>query len=255
MLIYSWNVNGIRAVDRKKALDWFYKEQPDVLCIQETKAHPEQLVSRLKEPPNYFSYFSSSEVKKGYSGVAIYSKIKPNKVEHGFGEKKFDQEGRILVAHYDDFVLMNIYYPNGGMGPERLQFKMDFYDYFLKNVDKLKKKGLNVIICGDFNTAHNEIDLARPKPNEKNTGFLPMEREWITKFISHGYVDIFRKMYPEKVKYTYWDLKTRARDRNVGWRIDYFFVSEGFEKKIKSTEIRNEIMGSDHCPLFIELKK
>jgi exodeoxyribonuclease III len=253
MRILSWNVNGIRAAYKKGFLDWLKKEDPDILCIQETKAHPDQLTDDLRNVDGYESYFSSAE-KKGYSGVAIYTKVKPKKVEHGFGVKKFDSEGRILVAEYPKFVLMSIYYPNGKASAERLKYKMDFYDAFLKFANKLKKQGKNIIVCGDVNTAHKEIDIARPKENEKVSGFLPEERAWIDKFLSNGYLDTFRMFNKEPDNYTWWDMITRARERNVGWRIDYFYVNEEFKKKVKDAFILAEVIGSDHCPIGIELK-
>ena len=250
--ILSWNVNGIRAAYKKGFLDWLKKDQPDILCIQETKARPEQLSDDLLNVEGYHSYFSSA-VKKGYSGVAIYSKLEPKSIKNGFGIEKFDSEGRILIAEYADFTLFNIYYPNGKARQERLDYKMEFYDAFLKYVDKLKKKGKNIIICGDVNTAHKEIDIARPKENEKISGFLPMEREWIDKFLSHGYLDTFRMFSQEPDNYTWWDQITRARERNVGWRIDYFYISESLKKKIKDAFIMSDVMGSDHCPIGIEI--
>ena len=252
MRILSWNVNGIRAAYKKGLLDWFKKEDPDILCIQETKAHPEQLTDDLRNVDGYESYFSSAE-RKGYSGVAIYTKQKPKKVEHGFGVKKFDSEGRILVAEYPKFVLMSIYYPNGKASAERLKYKMEFYDAFLKFANKLKKQGKNIIVCGDVNTAHKEIDIARPKENEKVSGFLPEERAWIDKFLSNGYLDTFRMFNKEPDNYTWWDMITRARERNVGWRIDYFYISESLKKKIKDAFILSDVMGSDHCPIGIEI--
>lgn len=251
--LLSWNVNGIRAAYKKGFVNWFVKENPDILCLQETKAHPEQLTDDLLNINGYKSYFSSSIVKKGYSGVAIYTKQEPDKVEHGFGISKFDDEGRIIVADYKSFLLINIYYPNGKMSPERLQYKMDFYNAFLEYADKLVKKGKNLVICGDVNTAHKEIDLARPKENEKISGFLPIEREWMDKFISHGYVDTFRMFNDQPEQYTWWDMQSRARERNVGWRIDYFFVSENFRKNVNNAFIMPEVMGSDHCPVGIEI--
>ena len=253
MRILSWNVNGIRAAYKKGFLDWLKEENPEILCIQETKAHPDQLTDDLRNPEGYESYFSSAE-KKGYSGVAIYTKQKPKKVEHGFGIKKFDSEGRILVAEYPKFVLMSIYYPNGKASAERLKYKMEFYDAFQKFTNKLKKQGKNIIVCGDVNTAHKEIDIARPKENEKISGFLPEEREWIDKFLSDGYVDTFRMFNNEPENYTWWDMITRARDRNVGWRIDYFYVNEEFKKNVKDAFILADVMGSDHCPIGIEIK-
>ena len=254
MKIISWNVNGLRAMYKKENWDEGFKKKPDILCIQETKAHPDQLLDEIKNYKNYFSYFSSSRIKKGYSGVALYSKIKPDKVEYGMGLKKFDQEGRLIIGYYKDFIIFNGYFPNGGSRPERLKYKLEFYYAFLKFINKLKKSGKKIIFCGDINTAHKEIDLARPKSNENNTGFLPIERAWIDKVENSGYIDIFRNFYPNKTDaYTYWDIKTSARDRNVGWRLDYFFTSSDLIKKIKSTAILNNTYGSDHCPILLEL--
>lgn len=252
--LLSWNVNGIRAVQKKGFVEWLLKENPDMLCVQETKAHPEQLSEELLNINGYNSYFSSSIVKKGYSGVAIYTKEEPIKVEHGFGIPKFDDEGRIIAAEYKNFTLINIYYPNGKASPERLQYKMDFYDAFLDYANKLVVKGKHLLICGDVNTAHKEIDLARPKENEKTSGFLPIEREWMDKFFSNGYHDTFRMFNSEPEQYSWWDMVTRARDRNVGWRIDYFFVSDNFKKNVKDAFILPEVMGSDHCPVGLEIE-
>lgn len=251
----SWNTNGLRATHKQGYfLPFLAKEDPDILCLQETKAEAEQIPEEARNPAGYFSYFSHSKGRNGYSGVAIYSKVKPEKIEYGIGIPRFDDEGRILIAYYKDFVLLNVYFPNGGGGPVRLQYKMDFYDAFLKFIDKLKKSGKSVIFCGDVNTAHEAIDLARPKENEENTGFLPEERAWIDEVISHGYTDVFRNLYPNKKDaYTYWDMKTFARDRNVGWRIDYFFVTADLLPKIKDSKILTEIYGSDHCPLSLIL--
>ena len=250
--ILSWNVNGIRAVYKKGFLEWFKKENPDILCLQETKASEEQLVDELRSPPGYYSFFSSAE-RKGYSGVAVYTKEKPVKIEKGFGIEKFDNEGRILIVHYKKFILMNIYYPNGKASPERLQYKLNFYDAFLEYVEALREKGKNLVICGDVNTAHKEIDLAHPKENETVSGFLPVEREWMNKFFGRGYIDTFRMFNNEPGQYTWWHVITRARERNIGWRIDYFFVNEEFKKNVKSALIMPEVMGSDHCPTGIEI--
>lgn len=255
MKIISWNVNGIRAWYKKDMLDWVIQSDPDVFCVQETKSHPEQLPEELKNIDGYFSYFSSSEVKKGYSGVAIYTKIKPEKVEHGMGFEEFDKEGRYLAVYFKDFVLINCYFPNAGMGEHRLKYKMEFYKTFLNHIKNLKDKGYNVVFCGDVNTAHKEIDLARPKENEKNTGFLPEERAWIDGVLNNGFIDVFRHFYPEKLNtYTYWDMKTRARERNVGWRIDYFFVSDSFVKQVVGVEVLSDVYGSDHAPIVLELR-
>ncbi len=245
---------------KKDKWNQVFELDPDIICLQETKSHPEQLDEATRNPAGYHSYFDHSKMRKGYSGVAVFSKEVPEKVEYGFGVPEYDQEGRLLVLYFKDlparpgFVLLNCYFPNGGGGPERLKYKMEFYDYFLNLIEKIKKSGKEVIFCGDVNTAHNEIDLARPKENEKNTGFLPEERAWIDRVIEKGYVDTFRSLHPETVKYSWWDMKTFARERNVGWRIDYFFVSPALVPKIKKAEILNEVFGSDHCPITLELK-
>jgi len=249
--ILSWNVNGLRAVYKKGFLNWFASEKPDILCLQETKANEEQLPDELKNINGYHCYFSSGE-RKGYSGVAIYSKEEPKKIERGFGISKFDNEGRILIAEYPDFTLMNIYFPNGKASTERLKYKMEFYNVFLMYANNLKNNGVKIIICGDVNTAHKEIDLARPKENSNVSGFLPEERAWIDKFINSGYVDTFRIFNKEPQNYTWWDQVTRARQRNVGWRIDYFFVSENARDDVKNAFILSDVMGSDHCPIGIE---
>ena len=253
MKILSWNVNGIRAIEKKGFLEWLHKESPDILCLQETKAHPEQLSETLLKPECYYTYWSAAE-KKGYSGVAIYTKAAPHTVADCLGVKEFDTEGRILIADYDDFILFNIYYPNGGQGNKRVPFKMKFYDAFLSKAEAFRKKGRKIIVTGDVNTAHTEIDLARPKENVKNTGFLPEERAWVTKFISHGYVDTFRHFTKDPGHYTWWDYYTGARARDVGWRIDYFFVTQNLLPQLKDAFILKNIMGSDHCPIGIELK-
>lgn len=257
MRIISWNVNGLRANVKKGGFDWFLNESPDIYCLQETKAHPDQLDESVRNPADYHSYFDHSKLKKGYSGVAVYSKIKPNKVKYGLEIEKYNQEGRFLGLFFSQpikdiprLALINNYFPNGGGGPERLDFKLCYYDEFLKYVNQLRVNGYEIIFCGDVNTAHTEIDLARPKDNSNNTGFLPVERAWLDRVIDTGYVDIFRYFNPNtKDKYTYWDMKTFARDRNVGWRIDYFFVSSGLVKRVKKVQILDNIMGSDHCPI------
>ncbi len=253
MKLISWNVNGIRAADRKGLFKWFQKEKPDILCLQEIKAKPDQFPPHLKNTPGYNVYINSAE-RKGYSGVTTYSKIKPKKVKHGFGIEKFDSEGRTLITEFDDFVLFNIYYPNGKKNQERLDYKLDFYDTFLSYADNLKAEGKNIVVCGDFNTAHKEIDLARPKQNEKISGFLPIERAWIDTFLDHGYVDTFRNFNKSPNNYTWWSMRTAARKRNVGWRLDYFFVNTEFIKNVKNAFIMDEVMGSDHCPVGIKIE-
>jgi exodeoxyribonuclease-3 len=254
MKLLCWNVNGIRAVAKKGMIDWLIKDDADIICIQETKVFsPEELGDSILAPGEYKSYWNAAHEKKGYSGVVIYSKTEPNEIEKGFGIKEFDTEGRALFAHYDNFTLANIYFPNGKQNEIRLKYKMDFYDAFLGYCDKLTKNGIPLIMCGDYNTAHKEIDLARPKENQNSSGFLPMEREWIDKYISHGYLDTLRMFHQEPELYSWWDMKTGARARNVGWRIDYFFVNELLRPKIKDAFIANDVMGSDHCPIGIVL--
>jgi exodeoxyribonuclease III len=255
MEIISWNVNGIRAVHKKGALDWLFHEKPDIFCLQETKATPEQLPAELIDPNGYKSYFHFPTQKKGYSGVAIYTKEEPINVSRDIGIEAMDQEGRLIMAEYKDFTLINIYFPNGGGAPERLHYKLDFYDYFLDFIDKLHKKQPNIIFCGDVNVAHTPIDLARPKENQTHVGFLPIERAWMDKLVEHGWVDVYRHFYPDKIgAYTYWDQKSFARERNVGWRIDYFFASPEMLSRVKSVEILDSITGSDHCPVKLVLK-
>lgn len=252
MLLLSWNVNGIRAVEKKGFLNWLADASPDILCLQETKAHPSQLGENLLKPAGYKTFWAAAE-KKGYSGVAIWSKVEPDVVQLGLGIPEFDSEGRTLIAEYKDFVLFNVYFPNGGSGNKRVPFKLRFYDAFLDYTEKLKKKGKKIIVTGDVNTAHEEIDLARPQQNVMNTGFLPEERAWVNKFLKHGYIDTFRHFTKDGGHYTWWDYKTGARLRNVGWRIDYFLVTENLVPRIKRAMILKDVFGSDHCPIGIEL--
>jgi len=251
--LLCWNVNGIRAIKNKGFLDWFRKESPDILCLQETKAQPDQLDADLKEIAGYKVYWNYPE-KKGYAGVAVYAREEPREVKYDLGKTGLDIEGRVIVAEYPAFTLFNIYFPNGGAGNKRVPYKMGFYDVFLDYADSLVKAGKKLIVCGDYNTAHKEIDLARPKENVKNTGFLPEERAWMDKLVTHGYVDTFRHFHQEPEQYTYWDMKSGARARNVGWRIDYFFVSENLLSSVTSSFILPAVMGSDHCPIGITLK-
>lgn len=253
MKIISWNVNGIRAADKKGLFDWFQKEKPDILCLQEIKALTEQVPPHLRSTPGYNIFWNSAE-RKGYSGVVTYTKEKPLDVKNGFGIDKFDIEGRTLITEYPNFTLFNIYFPNGKKNQERLDYKLDFYDTFLAYADNLQARGKNIIVCGDFNTAHKEIDLARPKENEKISGFLSIERAWIDTFIDHSYVDTFRYFSKDPDQYSWWDMKTRARDRNIGWRIDYFFVNKEFMSNVKKAFIMQDVMGSDHCPIGLEIE-
>ena len=253
MKILSWNVNGIRAVQKKGFLEWLAREKPDVLGVQETKAKLDQLDVFLVNPEGYHTFWNSAE-RPGYSGVALFAREKPIKVTKGFGVKRFDEEGRVITAEYPGFTFLNIYFPNGKSGVERLKFKMDFYAETVKFVRKLKKKQPNIIISGDYNTAHKEIDLARPKENEDVSGFLPAERAWMDQWVADGQVDVFREFHKGPGHYSWWDLKSGARERNVGWRIDYHFVTKGLAPRVKSASILRDVVGSDHCPVAVELK-
>ncbi len=250
--LLSWNVNGLRAVHKKGFLDWFTRESPDVLCIQETKAHKEQLPEDLLRVEGYHAHFASAE-RKGYSGVALYTKMEPQSINTTLNADRFDREGRTIVADYGDFVLLNVYFPNGKASQERLRYKMDFYTHFLEYIEDLHQNGRPLVICGDVNTAHKPIDLARAKENETVSGFLPEERAWIDALLDKGFVDTFRLIHQEGNQYTWWHYVTRARERNVGWRIDYFFVSEDLKPQIQDAFILNDVMGSDHCPVGLEL--
>lgn len=254
MKIVSWNVNGLRAVHRNGYWESFLRgTKPDIFCFQEVKAEPEQLPDEVLNLGGFSAFFSPSKTKKGYSGVAIYTRIEPLSVIYGMGIKEFDDEGRLVGAEYDDFWLLNIYFPNGGRGPDRLDFKLRYYEAFLAFCEGLRKSK-PVVFCGDVNTAHFPIDLARPKENENTTGFLAIERKWLDEVVDVGYIDVFRHMHPHQSEiYTYWDQLTRARDRNVGWRIDYFFVAKEFLKHVKKAEIHTGIYGSDHCPISITI--
>ncbi|MFA5791999.1 MAG: exodeoxyribonuclease III [Candidatus Paceibacterota bacterium] len=260
MKIISWNTNGLRATAKQGFFTPLFKKyKPDILCLQETKAMPEQLPEDVRNITGYYSYFSHPKIKKGYSGVAIYTKEKPKEVFYGMGQKgnkrKLDDEGRLLGIKLKNYTIITGYFPNGGQGPHRLKYKLEFYDAFLKFILKLRKNGENVIFCGDINTAHEAIDLARPKANEENTGFLPIERAWISKVIKNNFLDVFRKLNPNKIgAYTYWDIKTRSRERNVGWRLDYFFIDKKIIPKIKNVGMLSDYYGSDHCPVWLELK-
>lgn len=225
----------------------------DIYCFQEVKARAEQVPVGAGLPDDYYSYWNPAD-RAGYSGVATYSRIEPKVIINGMEEENFDKEGRVLTTKFDQFTLLNVYFPNGKSGKERLFYKMDFYEYFLKYINSLRKKGEKVIFLGDVNTAHQEIDLSRPKENENISGFLAEERRWIDKVIDNGFVDTFRELHPEEIKYSWWSQRSGARTRNVGWRIDYVFVDESLMPGVKEAFILNEVMGSDHCPVGIEIE-
>lgn len=252
--LYSWNVNGIRAAQKKGLVEWIEKTQPDILGLQETKASPEQLDDTLKSLAGYQSFWASA-TRKGYSGVALYSKIPPKSVQVGLGMPEYDDEGRTIIAEYDDFVFITAYFPNGGNDHSRVPYKMAYKAVFLAYCETLRQQGKSIIFCGDLNTAHQEIDLARPKDNVKTTGFLPIERAWVDEVVAKGYVDIYRQLNPTaEGRYTWWSMRTAARERNIGWRIDYFFTTPDLQDKIASAEIHPDVLGSDHCPISLTLK-
>ena len=251
--IVSWNVNGLRAVYQKGFMQWFEHTQPGILCLQETKCSAEQLPPELCIIPGYQVHYSSGE-RKGYSGTALISKPQPLEVTYGMGIAEFDGEGRLIIARYPDFTLANCYFPNGKASPERLRYKLGFYEAFEQHLAARRKGGERFIVTGDVNTAHQPIDLAHPKQNEKISGFLPEERAWMDRFLAAGYVDVFRHLYPDKLAYTWWDMRTGARARDVGWRLDYFLLDRELLPRVVSTTIQKEVMGSDHCPVALELE-
>lgn len=250
--IFSWNVNGIRSIWKKGFREWVQKESPDILCLQETKVQEEQLDEEIKKLDKYNGYFFSA-ARKGYSGLATYSKLEPINIKKGIDNPYFDIEGRVLQTDYERFTLFNVYFPNAGRGDDRLKYKLDFYDTFFYYAERLRKRQKKIIVCGDFNTAHREIDLAKPQQWCRISGFLPVEREWLDQIINLGYVDIFREFNKEAGWYTYWDPKLFAREKNLGWRIDYFFVSKEACGMVANAKIHKEVTGSDHCPVELEL--
>jgi exodeoxyribonuclease III len=248
----SWNVNGLRAIAKKGFSEWLDQYKPDILALQETKIDAQQLTADLREQKHYKSFFSHAN-RKGYSGVALYSRIEPKEVTEGMGIERFDQEGRVLKADYGDFLLFNIYFPNGKANEIRLQYKLDFYAAFHREVSELLAQDKKIVVCGDFNTAHKAIDLARPKENETISGFLPIERDWLDKYIDAGFLDTFRWVNTQPHHYTWWHQMTNARARNVGWRIDYFYATATLEKHFENATIEPHVMGSDHCPVTLSL--
>jgi len=253
MKIISWNVNGIRAVAQKGFLNWLKEESPDILCLQETKAHPEQLEPTLTSPEGYHTFWSAAK-KKGYSGVAMFMKDKALNLVEGLGIEEFDCEGRTIVAELHDFILITGYFPNGRHDLQRVPYKLRYSDKLMEHAHEMhRSKGKPIVICGDINTAHREIDLARPKANEGNTGFLPEERAWVDKFIASGFVDIFREYEAGPHHYTWWSYRAGARQKNVGWRIDYFFVTPDLKTRVHKAYIQPDVYGSDHCPIVLEL--
>ena len=274
MKIISWNVNGIRAVEKKGFVDWLLKSDADVVCIQETKAHPSQLTQNLLAPGSeenvlfpipektaaspvavvdgtaaYCSYWSSAK-KAGYSSTVLYSRTRPDKVEC-LGDPLYDDEGRVTAAFYGKLVVISAYFPNSQGPGLRLDYKLGFCDAIFKYLNKLVADGYNIVLCGDYNIAHKPIDLANPKSNEGNAGYLPEERAWMDFFTANGYTDCFRAQHPEPNLYTWWSYRFHAREKNIGWRIDYTCVNDSFVPHVRSTRILSDVLGSDHCPIEI----
>jgi exodeoxyribonuclease-3 len=279
--LISWNVVSLRNMLEKanlapaghhplSFLDWLQRESPDIICFQETKLQQNQIPSALAAPPGYHTAWNFAD-RKGYSGVATFSRDKPLQSATGLNVERFDAEGRVLMTQYPGFKLFNVYFPkaysqrevatarkegaaNAGIMAERLPFKLAFYDSFLARIDELCERGDNIIVCGDFNVAHHEIDLARPKANRETSGFLPEERAWMDKLVSHGYIDTFRHFNREPGNYTWWSYRFKARAKDIGWRLDYFFISPGLLGSLGSAFILKDVHGSDHCPAGITLK-
>jgi exodeoxyribonuclease-3 len=250
--LWSWNVNGLRAVLNKDFIPVIQRELPDILGLQETKLQEHQIPEELSSLSGYRMYWSHA-LRKGYSGSAVLSRIKPLGVCYGFGDDEFDSEGRTVCCEFEHFILFNIYFPNGQKDDERLDYKLRFYDRCLEVMEEKRRTGKMVIVTGDYNTAHKEIDLANPKENEKTSGFLPIERAWLDKIVSLGWVDTFRLFHPEPKRYSWWSYRAIARPRNIGWRIDYFFVDKEHRHLVADADIRDDVMGSDHCPVTLTL--
>ena len=253
MKLMSWNVNGIRACQKKGFLEFFEREKPDILCIQETKAQLEQLDQNLINPMAYKSYWTSASTRKGYSGVVTYTHLPVSDVKHGIGIEKFDGEGRFIITKMKDFLLYNVYFPNGSAREERHLFKQEFLKKFLRHLIKTLASGQKVIVVGDYNVAHKDIDVYDPVRLSKESGFLPEEQEWFSNFLDIGFVDTFRYFYPHaKERYSWWSYREMARPANRGWRIDYICVSENLKSCLKNGNILDEQQGSDHCPVMLE---
>lgn len=251
--IVTWNVNGIRACAKKGYLEWLEAEGADIVCLQETKAHPDQLEDGLRSPPGWHSAFASAE-KRGYSGVALYARQEAQSLEIGLGVAEFDGEGRTIVADFGAFVLINGYFPNSQHSHARLPYKLRYDAAVLERCQALRAAGREVVLCGDTNAAHTELDLARPKANTKNAGFLPEERAWVDQALATGLVDVFRAQHPgENGHYTWWSYRMNARARNIGWRLDYFLCSPGIAARVREVRILRDVLGSDHCPVRLDI--
>jgi len=266
MKIVTWNINGYRSVtgqnpskrydkvsNDNKLFAYITQEQPDIICLQETKADESQINEELRAPEGYFSYYNSCKETKGYSGVVTFTKVKPKKVNMELGEKRFDDEGRLIELEFEKFTHFNIYFPKGYAESERLTYKLEFYDKLFEHIKKPKNKKKKIIISGDLNTAHKEIDLARPGENIMTSGFMPVERVKLDWMVENGFIDTFREFIKENGHYSWWSQRGRARDHNVGWRIDYHFISDNLKANLVNTYYQPLVMGSDHCPVVLEL--
>jgi exodeoxyribonuclease-3 len=252
MKIISYNVNGIRAAERKGLSDWLRQENPDVVCFQELKANEDQIDTAVFKDLGYHIYWHSAE-KKGYSGVGIFSKTEPKHVEMGCGMSKYDREGRVIRADFNDFSIMNTYMPSGSSGDSRQDFKMQWLADFRNYIQELKKDFPKLLICGDYNICHQAIDIHDPVRNKTSSGFLPEEREWMTEFLKDGFIDTFRHLNKKPDQYSWWSYRSAARERNKGWRIDYHMISENLKDQLQSVDILQEIKHSDHCPIKVQL--
>jgi len=252
--LLSWNVNGLRAAERAGLLDWLAGERPFAVCLQEIKARPEELSAELRNPARYHAYFHPAE-RPGYSGVATFTRAEPHAVVHGLGSPAFDREGRVLRLEFADFVLVNAYFPNSQRDHARLDYKLAFCAAILRLVNRYRAAGKHVLLCGDYNISHRAIDLANPRQNEKNAGFLPQERAWMDRFFGrHGWVDAFRSQCAEPGHYTWWSYRPGVRERNVGWRLDYFAANPEIVERIARVRHQSEVRGSDHCPVELVLR-
>ena len=251
--IVSYNINGIRSVLRKDFDKWLAKYNPDIICLQEIKANEEQFNKEIFENLGYTCYVNAAQ-KAGYSGVAILSKVKPKKVEYGCGNYQIDMEGRLVRLDFKNYSVLSVYFPSGSSGEKRQEFKFMFLDFFQNYINKLKQSIPNLIICGDFNICHKEIDIHNPKRNKNTSGFLIEERNWVTNFLNSGFIDSFRLFHSDGDKYTWWSYRARARQKNLGWRIDYNMVSKSLEKYILDAQILSDVVHSDHCPISLKIK-
>jgi len=257
MKITTWNVNGLRAVLAKGLMEWVAANSPDVLCLQEIKARPDQLSAAQRSFDGYQAIWNPAG-RPGYSGVLTLVRDadgggRSPEAQLGLANERFDVEGRVIRSRHPGFILFNVYFPSGQRGHERVAYKLDFYASLLEICDSLHVLGENVVVTGDFNTAHRPIDLSRPKQNERTSGFLPEERAWVDRFLDHGFTDAFRALYPDRAQFTWWTYRSLARQHNVGWRLDYFLVSKNLAPRVRDVTIHDDVLGSDHCPVSLFL--